>query len=267
MNKRTQWMFGLLALLAGCVIGYLVGSRYPEKEDLGTEKVSVSVAQQGQQTLSTNGDFYLTPASFSFGSMIEGEARETVVKLNRPEGHLRIGRVYTSCSCLQASVPKMIFTGDENVPITLRLHSLSLAEAKRIQFYLELLEPVERILKGEVSLSPTRQPAKLMVKPDAFHFGSVRGKKVASVELTNLTRQAVLIRDIRPEKETDGFVIKKKPVSIPPGKTVTVTAELNRNQTGRAPFRATVLIQTNLIEHAQLRIPADGTLLEQISGK
>ena len=157
---------------------------------------------------------------------------------------------------------KRVFAKGEAADVEVAIHSLTLEGKKSFPFYVELLAPEERVLRGNVSIEVERVPAKLLARPDAFHLGTVRGAKSVEVRILNLTRQPVSLGEV-------ACSIHGANVSLPegsrmePGLSVPVRLEVPEAGLPAGPVRGSVTVETGLSEHARLSIPVDGTALRR----
>jgi len=126
--------------------------------------------------------FGLDPAKKHYGKVVEGQARRHTFKIERPgNAALRIGRTYSPCPCVYVTAKKPSFEKGAEADVEVMIHSLTLNGEQSFPAYVELLEPEKKVLRADVSIEVERVPAKLMLKPDAFHLGAIRGAKSASV--------------------------------------------------------------------------------------
>jgi hypothetical protein len=209
--------------------------------------------------------FGIAPAKKHYGKVLEGQALTHVFKIKRPDNAaLKIGRTYSPCPCVYVTAKKRTFAEGEEADVEILIHSLTLNGEQSFPAYVELLEPEKKILRADVTIEVERVPAKLMLKPDAIHLGSVKragGGKSASVELHNLTKRPVTIGDVT-------CSIAGVEVSMPDGKRITpgglIRIAIKTPEAGlpRGPIRSEVRVETNVPEHAAIAIPIDGTALK-----
>jgi len=210
--------------------------------------------------------FGLAPAKKHYGKALEGQARTHVFKIDRPgNAGLKIGRTYSPCPCVYVTAKKRTFAKGVEADVEIMIHSLTLNGKQSFPAYVELLEPEKKVLRADVAIEVERVPAKLMLKPDAIHLGSVkrtgRGGKSASVELHNLTKRPVTIGDVT-------CSIAGVEVSMPDGKRIApgglIRIAIKTPDAGlpRGPIRGKVSVETNVAEHATIAIPIDGTALK-----
>jgi len=226
-------------------------SSEPEGEP-ATESTPETPAQDG---------FGLAPAKKHYGKVFEGQARRHTFKIERPDNAaLRIGRTYSPCPCVYVTAKKPSFEKGAEADVEILIHSLTLNGEQSFPAYVELLEPEKKVLRADVSIEVERVPAKLMLKPDAFHLGAVRGAKSASVELHNLTKRPVTVGNV--SCTIDGVeVALPKGKRIAPGGMVTVEVATPESGLPRGPVRGEMRVETNVPEHATIAIPVDGTAL------
>jgi len=222
----------------------------PEPDAKTAEPTTETPAQDG---------FGLSPAKKHYGKVLEGQALTHVFKIDRPDdAALRIGRTYSPCPCVYVTAKKPSFDKGTEADVEILIHSLTLNGEQSFPAYVELLEPEKKVLRADVSIEVERVPAKLMLKPDAFHLGAVRGAKSASVELHNLTKRPVTVGNV-------ACTIEGIQVTMPKGKRIapggSVTVEIATPESGlpRGAIRGEVRVETNVPEHAVMAIGVDGT--------
>ena len=204
--------------------------------------------------------FSLVPAKYDYGKMLEGEARTTSLRLERPEGAVRLGRLYSPCPCIRVSAGKLAVEAGEDIPVQVHLHSLTLEGKKSFPVYVELLEPKQGVLRADVDADVARVPAKMLVRPQTLHLGAGRGAKTATVRLFNLTKRPIRLESV-------ACSIEGVEVSVPeglymePGAASTVRASVPESGLPAGPVRGVVTVETNCPEHAVMEIPVDGTAM------
>jgi len=222
-----------------------------------TKSVAEDTAKTGPQD-----GFGLSPAKKHYGKVVEGQARRHNFKIDRPDdAALRIGRTYSPCPCVYVTAKKPSFEKGAEADVEILIHSLTLNGKQSFPAYVELLEPEKKVLRADVMIEVERVPAKLMLKPDAFHLGAVRGAKSASVEIHNLTKRPVTVGEVT---RTIAGVEVSMPDGkrIAPGGSVRIAVTTPESGLPRGAIRGEVRVETNLPEHAVLAIPVDGTALD-----
>jgi hypothetical protein len=206
--------------------------------------------------------FGLSPAKKHYGKVLEGQARTHTFKIDRPDdAALKIGRTYSPCPCVYVTAKKPSFGRGAEAEVEILIHSLTLNGEQSFPAYVELLEPEKKVLRADVTIDTKRVPAKLMLKPDAFHLGAVRGAKSASVEIHNLTKRPVTVGGT-------SCTIVGVEVTLPdgiriaPGGSIAVDISTPDSGLSRGPVRGEVRVETNVPEHAVIVIPVDGTALD-----
>ncbi|MHC5056436.1 MAG: hypothetical protein ACYTKD_17200 [Planctomycetota bacterium] len=206
--------------------------------------------------------FGLAPAKKHYGKVLEGQARTHAFKIDRPDNAaLKIGRTYSPCPCVYVTAKKRTFAKGAEADVEILIHSLTLNGKQSFPAYVELLEPEKKVLRADVTIEVERVPAKLMLKPGAFHLGAVRSAKSAAVEIHNLTKRPVTVSDV-------ACSIAGVEVSMPNGKRIApgglINVAIKTPESGlpRGPIRGEVRVETNVPEHAVVAIGVDGTALE-----
>jgi hypothetical protein len=210
--------------------------------------------------------FGIAPAKKHYGKVLEGQALTHVFKIDRPDNAaLKIGRTYSPCPCVYVTAKKRTFAEGEEADVEILIHSLTLNGKQSFPAYVELLEPEKKILRADVTIEVERVPAKLMLKPDAIHLGSLKrtegSGKSASVELHNLTKRPVSIRDVTCTIAGVEVTLPKGK-RIAPGRSITIAIKTPDAGLPRGPIRGEVRVDTNVPEHATIAIPIDGTALK-----
>ncbi|MHC5056520.1 MAG: hypothetical protein ACYTKD_17625 [Planctomycetota bacterium] len=203
--------------------------------------------------------FGLAPAKHHYGKVLEGETRTHVFNVRRPmHKPLRLGRLYSPCPCIFVRADGLSFPAGKEAEVRVVIHSLTLTGNKSFPFYVEVKEPEPRTLRGDVSIDVERVPAKLLVKPDALHLGTVRGEKSVSAELYNLTNRPLVLEP--PSCSVEGIKASiPEGTRIEAGKRATVRIETPKEGLPPGAIGGVVTIKTNSHEHSVVTIPVDGT--------
>lgn len=201
-----------------------------------------------------------SPATYDYGKLLEGEARNGTMKIIRPAGTaLKLGRIYCACPCIAATPEKREYAATEAAAVSVALHSLTLEGQKSFPLYLEVLEPDKGILVGTLTVEATRVPAKIAVVPEALHFGSVRGGKSTSVKLLNLTKRPLILK--APTCSIEGVTIAVSDLFVGPGLSATVSATIPDAGLKAGPIQGTVTLASDFTDHTAITIRIDGTAL------
>jgi len=232
-----------------------------EPAEASPEAEAEAAAEQTAEAGPQDG-FGLAPAKKHYGRALEGQARRHTFKIERPDdAPLRIGRTYSPCPCVYVTAKKPSFGKGADADVEILIHSLTLEGEKSFPAYVELLEPEKKVLRADVTIEVERVPAKLMLKPDAFHLGAVRGAKSASVELHNLTKRPVTLGETL--CTVDGIeVTLPDGKRIAPGGSIQIDIRTLASGLPAGAVRGEVRVKTNIPEHAVIAIPVDGTAMK-----
>lgn len=132
--------FALLLLAAVLLLGAVPA--------LAANSALVSTMRNVNAVTESRG-FYLTPATdrsgaTGFGSLAPDQAFEII----RPDGKaVTIGRLYTSCTCVQLSAPKRTFTSGERAVLTLKNVIATPPQGQRYAVYVQITSPVRVTLR------------------------------------------------------------------------------------------------------------------------
>lgn len=201
------------------------------------------------------------PATHSFGTLHEGEARTVKLRIERPDtAPLRLGRLYSPCPCITVSTETRSVPAGEAAHLQVGIHSLTLSGKVSFPVYAQVLEPEEAILRAEVTAEVTRVPAAIRLAPAAFHLGSIRGEATATVAFTNLTKSVLTLDTLR-VRPAGLMVTTPARRTVGPGETVSLTVALVAGRLPTGPVRGIVEVVTDHSAHALMRIPVDGTVL------
>ena len=229
-------------------------------KETSSEPEAKSAAEPTPETPAQDG-FSLAPAKKHYGKVLEGQARRHNFRIDRPDdAALRIGRTYSPCPCVYVTAKKPSFEKGSEADVEILIHSLTLNGKQSFPAYVELLEPEKKVLRADVSIEVERVPAKLMLRPEAIHLGSVRGSTTASVELLNLTKRPVTVGEVTCSVAGIQALVPDGR-HIPPGGSVRITAVTPASGLPAGAVRGEVRVETNVPEHAVIAIPVDGTAL------
>ena len=255
MKIAVKVLLFFLLLGIGIVIGY---------QSAQCAKKTKHLQQADTPELSmppeSSGSYSIMPAKHHFGKVMEGEARSGSFQISVPKGEkVRFGRLYSPCPCVFVTAPKNAFEPGEIPTFNVRIHSLSLEGDKRFPAFVELVSPVKEVLQANVSISVEREPAKVALRPNAFYYGTIKGKKIASLTIYNLTEKPVQIFSVTPEQKE---ILPKnfKPIRLEAGNSHSIELEASSETLPQGPLRTVVAIETDCPEHARMRIPVEGTV-------
>ncbi len=104
--------------------------------------------------------------------------------------------LYSPCPCVRVEAAPLVVEASKPAKVTVRIHSLTLEGRKSFPVYVELLEPAKGVLRADVTAEVERVPAKILLTPEAFHFGSAKPGKTATVRLANLTKYPLAVQEL-----------------------------------------------------------------------
>jgi hypothetical protein len=253
-----------VAVVVALGIGFALGRFLPGRTSEGPaqqapdEKKPASAADT--KVPAAPPGFALSPAKHDFGKLFEGEARTTELVIERPgQGALRLGRLYSPCPCIRVEAAPLVIEAGKPAKVNVLLHSLTLEGKKSFPVYVELLEPAKGVLRADVTCDVERVPARLMLNPEAFHFGSASSAKTATVKLTNLTKYPMTVQEVT-SSLVGSAVEMKGPKTLSPGESGELALSLAVKDQPAGPIRGEVVVKTDSPLHGLVRVPVDGTV-------
>ena len=259
MRKLAYVICVMLAFGAGAVATKLL-TVYFRKEPPPQSAPEPKSEAKTEAVAPAPAGFALKPGRYSFGKLFEGESRSVELTLERPgDKALRMGRLYSPCPCIRVEAAPQFVEAGKPAKITVNLHSLTLEGKKTFPVYIELLDPEKGVVRGDVDVEVERVPARVMLTPETFHFGSVTADKTATVKLTNLTKRPLRIEELA-STLAGSSVEMKGPKLLAPGEAGELVLSLSAKDLPAGPIKAEVTLKTDSPLHAAIRIPVDGTV-------
>lgn len=104
--------------------------------------------------------FFITPAYEDAGRQIEGDYAPTqAFEIVRPDNRpVTIGRLYTSCTCVQLEAPKRTFDANERAVFELRNVRATPAQGQIYAIYIQVLSPIRTTLRYDTFVQSNPQP-------------------------------------------------------------------------------------------------------------
>ncbi|HOW73051.1 MAG TPA: hypothetical protein PKY77_20845 [Phycisphaerae bacterium] len=258
MKKAAFVLSMLLAVIAGAIGAWAFIPR-PKPIPAAQPAPAPAAEAPAERVAPPPPGFALRPASHDFGKLFEGEARVVELAIERPAGSaLRLGRLYSPCPCIRVEAAPLLFEAGKPASVNVRVHSLTLDGKKSFPVYVEVLEPAKGVLRADVTVNVERVPAKIMIAPEAFHLGSAKPGKTASVKLTNLTKYPMAVQELS-SSLAGSSVEMKGAKSLAPGEAGEIILSLGTGDLPPGPVRGEVTIKTDSALHGLVKIPVDGT--------
>jgi hypothetical protein len=123
----------------------------------------ISTMQNVRAVMEARG-FYLTPAQDLSGDIIPGDELPVMaIEIIRPRGEkVSIGRLFTSCSCIQLESDKRVFEEGERAVLRLRNIRPTVPAGQIYAIYVQLTGPIRSTLRYDTFL----QSSRFIVQPE-----------------------------------------------------------------------------------------------------
>ena len=119
-----------------------------------SEKPSADVEREIKPEAAGTSSVRLSPAEHDFGVVKVGEDLKLTLEVVRPEGTpLRLGRVYSSCSCVTVSAPKRVFKEDEPAAVFVTVKTAAQEGRQKYLVSVELLGEERTVLQATLFLT------------------------------------------------------------------------------------------------------------------
>lgn len=127
------------------------------------------------------GGIHLAPALDVPGKRYtEDLAPPQVLEIIRPnQGPVTVGRLFTSCTCLSASLPKKSFAQGERIFVEVRNVKPTVAGGAKYAVFVQLTSPVNETLQYDVFVKSERRPAPAKSTPPAAETAAPRPRPAA----------------------------------------------------------------------------------------
>ncbi len=148
---------------------------------------------------------------------------------NTGDEQLEIGKIRTSCSCIEIDWPIKLIAPGKTVPVTVTFNSKGKSAG---QGYYQLLiyssDPKQKIARVPILTDITRNGKGLAITPEVLDFGKVmvsKGIPVMNITVSNSSSTSFHILEVRPGSGVD---IPELPAdTVAPGDRITIPVTLH----------------------------------------